>query len=106
MANLKDLKSRIASVKNNAEDHEGAMQMVAAAKLRRAQEAAENGPSLCRAHAQRCWPSIAKSVGADEACAEDARWHRRDNRQLLVVVSTGPAGCAVASTASIVREDP
>ena len=40
MANLKELKNRIASVKNTRKITK-AMQMVAAAKLRRAQEAAE-----------------------------------------------------------------
>ena len=42
MANLKDLKNRISSVKNTRKITK-AMQMVAAAKLRRAQEAAEAG---------------------------------------------------------------
>jgi len=41
MASLKDLKQRIASVKATQKITK-AMQMVAAAKLRRAQEAAEN----------------------------------------------------------------
>ena len=40
MANLKDLKNRISSVKNTRKITK-AMQMVAAAKLRRAQESAE-----------------------------------------------------------------
>ncbi|MGR3490819.1 MAG: F0F1 ATP synthase subunit gamma, partial [Shimia sp.] len=40
MANLKDLKNRIASVKSTRKITK-AMQMVAAAKLRRAQDAAE-----------------------------------------------------------------
>ncbi|MFK5997573.1 MAG: F0F1 ATP synthase subunit gamma, partial [Rhodobacterales bacterium] len=42
MPNLKDLKTRIESVKNTRKITK-AMQMVAAAKLRRAQEAAEDG---------------------------------------------------------------
>ena len=42
MANLKDLKTRINSVKST-QKITAAMKMVAAAKLRRAQEAAESG---------------------------------------------------------------
>ena len=49
MASLKDLKNRIASVKSTQKITK-AMQMVAAAKLRRAQEAADRRPALCRAH--------------------------------------------------------
>ena len=47
MPSLKDLKNRIGSVKNTRKITK-AMQMVAAAKLRRAQEAAEMA-TLCRA---------------------------------------------------------
>ena len=45
MPSLKDLKNRIESVKSTRKITK-AMQMVAAAKLRRAQEAAEAVPSL------------------------------------------------------------
>ena len=48
MPNLKDLKNRIASVKSTRKITK-AMQMVAAAKLRRAQEAAEQSRPLHRA---------------------------------------------------------
>ncbi|MBV6636963.1 MAG: F0F1 ATP synthase subunit gamma, partial [Mameliella sp.] len=48
MANLKDLKNRISSVKSTRKITK-AMQMVAAAKLRRAQEAAE----MSRPYAER-----------------------------------------------------
>jgi len=49
MPSLKDLRNRIASVKSTQKITK-AMQMVAVAKLRRAQAAAEAAPSLCRAH--------------------------------------------------------
>ena len=48
MASLKALKIRISSVKSTQKITK-AMKMVAAAKLRRAQEAAVPGPPLCRA---------------------------------------------------------
>ena len=49
MASLKELRNRIASVKNTQKITR-AMQMVAAAKLRRAQEAAE----AARPYSERC----------------------------------------------------
>ena len=48
MPNLKDLKNRISSVKSTRKITQ-AMQMVAAAKLRRAGETAAAGPALRRA---------------------------------------------------------
>ena len=64
MANLKDLKNRISSVKNTRKITK-AMQMVAAAKLRRAQESAEQS----RPYAERFMgvlSSLAASVGKSE----------------------------------------
>ena len=61
MANLKDLKNRIESVKSTRKITK-AMQMVAAAKLRRAQEAAEAGAPLCRTHGCRDGRSGARSA--------------------------------------------
>ena len=66
MPNLKDLKNRIASVKSTRKITK-AMQMVAAAKLRRAQEAAEQS----RSYAERfdaVMGGLASSVsGSDSA---------------------------------------
>ena len=59
MPNLKDLKSRIDSVKSTRKITK-AMQMVAAAKLRRAQEAAEAG----RPYADRMNAVMANLAGA------------------------------------------
>ena len=64
MPNLKDLKNRIESVKNTRKITK-AMQMVAAAKLRRAQEAAE----ASRPYSERfnsVLASLAASVGSAE----------------------------------------
>ena len=64
MPNLKDLKNRIESVKNTRKITK-AMQMVAAAKLRRAQDAAE----ASRPYSERfnsVLASLAASVGSSE----------------------------------------
>ena len=58
MANLKDLKNRISSVKNTRKITK-AMQMVAAAKLRRAQESAEQS----RPYAERFMGVLAWQSG-------------------------------------------
>ena len=66
MPNLKDLKNRIESVKNTRKITK-AMQMVAAAKLRRAQDAAE----ASRPYSERfnsVLASLAASVGSSEGC--------------------------------------
>ena len=65
MPSLKDLKNRIASVKATQKITK-AMKMVAAAKLRRAQEAAE----AARPYSQRMssvLANIAQAVGQDES---------------------------------------
>ena len=65
MPNLKDLKNRIESVKNTRKITK-AMQMVAAAKLRRAQDAAE----ASRPYSERfntVLASLAASVGSSES---------------------------------------
>ena len=65
MPNLKDLKNRIASVKNTRKITK-AMQMVAAAKLRRAQEAAEQSrPYTERFNAVMA--GLAASVGGSDS---------------------------------------
>ena len=71
MPSLKDLKNRIASVKATQKITK-AMKMVAAAKLRRAQEAAE----AARPYSQRMsavLANIANAVEADVAAREGRR---------------------------------
>ena len=85
MANLKDLKGRIASVKKT-QKITSAMKMVAAAKLRRAQEGAENA----RPYAERMFrmvKSIATSVGDTEG-APKMLSGTGGNRQMLVVCTS------------------
>ena len=100
MANLKDLKSRIASVKKT-QKITSAMKMVAAAKLRRAQEGAEKA----RPYAERMYrmlTSIAKSVGANEG-APKMLAGTGGNRQLFLVLASDRGLCG-GFNGSIVRE--
>ncbi len=90
MPNLKDLKNRIASVKTTRKITK-AMQMVAAAKLRRAQEAAEQSrPYTERFNAVMAgWPR--RSV--DRIRAQTAERYGRDKVHLLVVMTAERGLC-------------
>ena len=91
MANLKDLKNRISSVKNTRKITK-AMQMVAAAKLRRAQEAAEAG----RPYAERfnaVLGSLAASVGGSDSAPMLLRGTGSDQTHLLVVMTAERGLC-------------
>jgi F-type H+-transporting ATPase subunit gamma len=100
MASLKDLKNRIASVKSTQKITK-AMQMVAAAKLRRAQEAA----IAARPYAERMTQVLA-SLGAAYAGRADAPkllgGTGKDQVHLLVV-ATGERGLAGGFNSSIAR---
>jgi len=100
MASLKDLKNRIASVKSTQKITK-AMQMVAAAKLRRAQEAA----IAARPYAERMTQVLA-SLGAAYAGRPDAPallgGTGKDQVHLLVV-ATGERGLAGGFNSSIAR---
>ena len=100
MPSLKDLKNRIASVKSTQKITK-AMQMVAAAKLRRAQEAAE----AARPYAERMGNVLA-ALGAAYAGRADApallAGNGRDQVHLLVV-ATGERGLAGGFNSSIAR---
>ena len=100
MANLKDLKGRISSVKKT-QKITSAMKMVAAAKLRRAQEGAEQA----RPYAERMYrmvTSIAKAVG-DPDGAPKMLVGTGGERQLYVVM-TSDRGLCGGFNGSIVRE--
>jgi len=100
MANLKDLKGRISSVKKT-QKITSAMKMVAAAKLRRAQEGAEQArPYAERMH--RIMTSIAKSVGNTEG-APKMLAGTGGNRQLYVVCASDRGLCG-GFNGTIVRE--
>jgi len=100
MASLKDLKNRITSVKSTQKITK-AMQMVAAAKLRRAQEAA----IAARPYAERM-TKVLSALGAAYAGRTDAPallgGTGKDQVHLLVV-ATGERGLAGGFNSSIAR---
>src|SRR6056297_2153464 len=91
MPNLKDLKNRIASVKSTRKITK-AMQMVAAAKLRRAQEAAE----MSRPYTERfnaVMATLAKSVGDSESAPKLLAGTGKQDVHLLVVMTAERGLC-------------
>jgi F-type H+-transporting ATPase subunit gamma len=91
MPSLKDLKNRIESVKSTRKITK-AMQMVAAAKLRRAQEAAEAG----RPYAERfnaVMGQLAASVGGSESAPKLLSGTGSDQVQLLIVMTSERGLC-------------
>ncbi|MBB5536568.1 F0F1 ATP synthase subunit gamma [Rhizobium giardinii] len=91
MPSLKDLKNRIASVKATQKITK-AMKMVAAAKLRRAQEAAE----AARPYSQRMsavLSNIAQAVGSDDSAPRLMTGNGRDETHLLVVCTAERGLC-------------
>jgi F-type H+-transporting ATPase subunit gamma len=91
MANLKDLKNRIASVKSTRKITK-AMQMVAAAKLRRAQDAAEQSrPYTERFNA--VMGALAASVGDSASAPKLLSGTGKDTVQLLVVMTSERGLC-------------
>ena len=91
MANLKDLKNRIASVKNTRKITK-AMQMVAAAKLRRAQESAEQSrPYTERFNA--VLGGLSASVGGSDSAPKLLKGTGSDQVQLLVVMTAERGLC-------------
>ena len=99
MASLKDLRNRIASVKATQKITK-AMQMVAAAKLRRAQEAAE----AARPYSQRMasvLANIAQAVGGGDAPALMTGTGKDDVH--LLVVATAERGLCGGFNSQIAR---
>ena len=91
MANLKDLKNRIESVKNTRKITK-AMQMVAAAKLRRAQEAAEQSrPYTERFNAVMA--GLAASVGGSDSAPKLLSGSGKDDVHLLVIMTSERGLC-------------
>ena len=91
MPSLKDLKNRIESVKSTRKITK-AMQMVAAAKLRRAQEAAEEG----RPYAERfsaVMAGLAASVGGNDGAPKLLSGTGSDQVHLLVVMTAERGLC-------------
>jgi len=96
MANLKDLKNRIESVKNTRKITK-AMQMVAAAKLRRAQEAAEQS----RPYTERfnsVMAGLAASVGGSDSAPKLLSGSGKDDVHLLVIMTSERGLCGGFNT--------
>jgi F-type H+-transporting ATPase subunit gamma len=99
MASLKDMRNRIGSVKATQKITK-AMQMVAAAKLRRAQDAAQNA----RPYAERMAAVIANlAAGVTGDGAPRLLVGTGSDRRHLVVVATSDRGLAGGFNSSIVR---
>jgi F-type H+-transporting ATPase subunit gamma len=100
MASLKDMRNRIASVKATQKITK-AMQMVAAAKLRRSQEAAVNA----RPYAQRMAAVIANLASgvAGKPGAPELLVGTGSQDKHLIVVATADRGLAGGFNSSIVR---
>lgn len=100
MPSLKDLKNKIASVKNTRKITK-AMQMVSAAKLRRAQDAAE----AARPYAERMnavMAGLSASVGSSESAPRLLAGTGKDQVHLLVVM-TAERGLCGGFNSSIAR---
>ena len=100
MPSLKDLKNRIGSVKNTRKITK-AMQMVAAAKLRRAQDAAE----AARPYAERMsavMAGLTAAAAGSEGAPRLLAGTGEDRRHLLVVL-TSERGLAGGFNSSIVK---
>jgi F-type H+-transporting ATPase subunit gamma len=91
MPSLKDLKNRIESVKNTRKITK-AMQMVAAAKLRRAQESAEASRPYTERF-NRVLGSLASSVGESENAPKLLSGTGADQTYLLVVLTAERGLC-------------
>lgn len=99
MASLKEMRNRISSVKATQKITK-AMQMVAAAKLRRSQDAAEAARPYAR-RLSNVIANLASGVSGDGAPALLAGTGRDDRH--LVIVAAADRGLAGGFTSSIVR---
>ena len=100
MANLKELKNRITSV-TSTQKITKAMQMVAAAKLRRAQEAAENSRPYAQ-RMERMIASVASNLPSLDVSPPMVVGRGKDDIHLLVVVTAERGLCGAFNT-NIVR---
>ncbi|MFP6726113.1 MAG: F0F1 ATP synthase subunit gamma [Alphaproteobacteria bacterium] len=100
MANLKELKNRITSV-TSTQKITKAMQMVAAAKLRRAQEAAVNSRPYAQ-RMERMIASVASNLPSLDAAPPLVVGTGKDDVHLLVVVTAERGLCGAFNT-NIVR---
>ena len=99
MPNLKDLKTRINSVKST-QKITSAMKMVAAAKLRKAQESAESG----RPFAEKMQSVISNlALNANSESASPLLIGKKDNNKHLIVMVSADKGLCGGFNSSIAR---
>ncbi len=98
MANLKDIKKRIGSVKNTQQITK-AMKMVAAAKLRRAQDAAV----AARPYAEKL-QSVLSNLARREEGDGDALLSQRGTGRALIVLMTADRGLCGGFNSSVSKE--
>ena len=101
MASLKDLRNRIASVKATQKITK-AMQMVAAAKLRRAQTAAEASRPYSE-RMDRVMANIAAAIGDDTASAPKLLAGTGSDQTHLLIIATAERGLCGGFNSSIAR---
>jgi F-type H+-transporting ATPase subunit gamma len=92
-ANTRDIRRRIKSVKNTSQITK-AMQMVAAAKMRKAQNAAVAG----RAYAEQLRKVFSSLAGKQEEGAHPLLEQREVKNELVVVISTDKGLCGALNT--------
>jgi F-type H+-transporting ATPase subunit gamma len=98
VANLKDIKRRITSVQNT-QKITSAMKMVAAAKLRRAQEAIENA----RPYAERMRATLEEVSGGMGTVAHPLFETRENVRSLELIIVTSDRGLAGAFNNAVIK---
>ena len=98
MANLKDIKKRIGSVKNTQQITK-AMKMVAAAKLRRAQDAAVSA----RPYAEKL-QAVMSNLAQREDGDGNALLNQRGTGRALIVLMTADRGLCGGFNANVSKE--
>jgi len=98
MASLRDIRNRIGSVQNTQQVTR-AMKMVAAAKLRRAQE----NIFRTRPYAYKLGELIARLKGQVDPALHPLFQHREETRGVLLVVITADRGLAGSFNANVVK---
>jgi F-type H+-transporting ATPase subunit gamma len=102
MASLKDLRNRISSVKATQKITK-AMQMVAAAKLRRTQQAAEANRAYSQ-HMERTLKRLSKLADMETGAPALLAGTGRDNKTHLLVVASAERGLCGAFNTNIARK--
>ena len=98
MPSLKDLRNRISSVKSTQKITK-AMQMVAAAKLRRAQQAAEAARPFAE-RMEKVLANLARGIGDGAQAPKLLAGNGQDRTHLLVVCTPNAASAALSTAPS------